>query len=75
MKKLPSFRLLWQALQNRRHASRQEHESYEDEIPVIDESITDTGYYQEISFKYHSAQIICMMLLAVFLAVLRQYSA
>ena len=69
MKKLPSFRLLWQALQNRRHASRQEHESYEDEIPVIDESITDTGYYQEISFKYHSAQIICMMLLAVFLAV------
>ena len=69
MKKLPSVRSLLQALQNRRHASHLENTLYEGEIPVIDERITDTGYYQEISFRYHSAQIICMMLLAVFLAV------
>lgn len=69
MKKLPSFRSLIQALQSGRHVSPQNQQPQGDEIPSISESITDTGYYNEISFKYHSAQIICIMLLAVFLAV------
>lgn len=69
MKKLPGFRLLWQALQSRHHASPDDRETLDGELPNIDERITDTGYYNDISFKYHSAQVVCMMLLAVFLAV------
>ena len=39
------------------------------DMPDITESVTDAGYYGEVSFRYHSAQVIAMMLLAVFVAV------
>jgi hypothetical protein len=69
MKKLPGIRALWQALRGHRHANPTGSEYVDGEMPLIDEGITDTGYYNEISFRYHSVQIICIMLLAVFLAV------
>jgi hypothetical protein len=75
MKKLPGIRALWQALRGHRHANPTGSEYVDGEMPLIDEGITDTGYYNEISFRYHSVQIICIMLLAVFLAVTLMTSA
>jgi len=69
MSKLPNIRTLLQALRDSRRAKPSAHTGAEDQLPLIDEQVTDTGYYSEISFRYHSVQIICIMLLAVFLAV------
>lgn len=46
-------------------------ESNKDDLRHVDlsEHITDVGYHQEISFRYHSAQMIAIMLLAVYIAV------
>ena len=69
MSKLPHIRTLWKALRTTRHDEPRERDLSADELPPIDESVTDTGYYNEISFRYHSIQIVCIMLLAVFFAV------
>ena len=69
MSKLPNIKTLLQALRGNRHANSSERDDLSGEMPPIDERITDTGYYSEISFRYHSAQIVCIMLLAVFLFV------
>lgn len=41
----------------------------ENEPQRIRGALTDAGYYEEVSVRYASAQLICMMLLAVFVAV------
>ena len=69
MSKLPNIKTLLQALRGNRRANSSERDDLSGEMPPIDERITDTGYYSEISFRYHSAQIVCIMLLAVFLFV------
>lgn len=69
MSKLPNIRSLWKALRTIRPAAPSERDDSIGEMPLIDESVTDTGYYNEISFRYHSVQIVCIMLLAVFFAV------
>lgn len=36
---------------------------------LVRESVTDVGYFEEISLRYATAQLVCIMLLAVFAAV------
>lgn len=57
------FDVLWRALRLRRGVSD------EKQAPPIREVLTDEGYYREISLRYGTAQVICIMLLAVFVAV------
>ena len=57
------FDVLWRALRARRGVSDEQR------TPPIREVLTDEGYYREISLRYGTAQVICIMLLAVFVAV------
>lgn len=57
------FDVLWRALRNRRILSSEQQET------PVREIITDEGYYREISLRYGTAQVIGIMLLAVFVAV------
>ncbi len=67
MRKLPHVKSLLSLLRGKRRADPQAVEA--DGMPNIAEHVTDAGYYQEVSFRYSSAQVVCIMLLAVFLAV------
>ncbi len=67
MRKLPHVKSLLSLLRGKRRADPQAAEA--GSIPNIAEHVTDAGYYQEVSFRYTSAQVVCIMLLAVFLAV------
>ena len=67
MRKLPHVKSLLSLLRGKRRADSQAVEA--DGMPNIAEHVTDAGYYQEVSFRYSSAQVVCIMLLAVFLAV------
>ncbi len=67
MRTLPHFKSLLQLLRGSRRADPEPVP--QDDLPKIAEHVTDAGYYQEVSFRYNSAQVICIMLLSVFLAV------
>ncbi len=54
---------LFSRLFGRRNASQKE------EVEEIRGALTDAGYYEEVSLRYASAQLIGMMLLALFVAV------
>ena len=67
MRKLPHVKSLLSLLRGKRRVDPEAVAV--DGLPNIAEHVTDAGYYQEVSFRYSSAQVICIMLLAVFLAV------
>ena len=68
MKKRPSLKMFASLFGRRKRYDPITGEESEKKID-LSESITDVGYYQEVSFRYHSAQMIAIMLLAVYFAV------
>ena len=57
------FDVLWRAWRHRRILSSEQQDT------PVREIVTDEGYYREISLRYGTAQVIGIMLLAVFVAV------
>ena len=68
MKKRPSLRMLASLFGRKKRYDPDTGEELEQKVD-LSESVTDVGYYQEVSFRYHSAQMIAIMLLAVYFAV------
>ncbi len=68
MKKMPLLSVFSQLFKRTRPGGSSNDQ---DTVRHVDlsERVTDVGYHQEISFRYHSAQMITIMLLAVYIAV------
>lgn len=68
MKRMPTIRIFSQ-LFKRSRASDPASDGDTTRHVDLSETVTDVGYHQEIAFRYHTAQMIGIMLLAVYIAV------